>query len=78
MFNNHEINVNYNNIKEKIEQVVNRCIEDDVYSSIMADYFDKGIVKNSLCLENLEILPHLNEKELKKNFEENIKKYYIV
>ena len=74
MFNNHEINVNYNNIKEKIEQVVNRCIEDDVYSSIMADYFDKGIVKNSLCLENLEILPHLNEKELKKNFEENIKK----
>ena len=73
MFNNHEINGN-NNIKEKIEQVVNRCIEDDIYSSIMSDYFDKGIVKNSFCLESLEILPHLNEKQLKKNFEENIKR----
>jgi len=73
MFNNHEINGN-NNIKEKIEQVVNRCIEDDIYSSIMSDFFDKGIVKNSFCLESLEILPHLNEKQLKKNFEENIKR----
>ena len=74
MFNNPGINMNYNNIKEKIDQVVNRCIEDDVYSNIMSDYFDKGIVKNSFCLESLQILPYLKEKELKKNFEENIKR----
>jgi ADP-ribosylglycohydrolase len=66
--------MNNNFIKEKIDEVVNRCKEDDIYSNIMADYFDKGIVKTSYCLESLQILPHLKEKELKKNFEENIKR----
>ena len=73
-FNNPENNMNNNNIKERIEQLVYRCIEDGIYSNIISDYFTQGIVKTSFCLESLEILPHIKEYELKKNFEENIKR----
>ena len=61
-------------IKEKIEKVVNRCNQDGIYSNIMSDYFTQGITSTCYFLESLQILPYIKENELKKNFDENIKR----
>mgnify|MGYP002624576823 CR=1 FL=1 len=68
------INMNNSLIKEKIEKVVNRCINEEIYSNIMSDFFTKGIVKHSFYLLSLQILSDLTEDEMKNNFEKNIKR----
>ena len=63
-----------NSLKEQIIFVINKCREKDLYSNIMSDFFKQGITKPSNSLESLKILPHKNERQLKENFEKNIKK----
>ena len=62
-----------NNIKEKINLVINKCKEEDLYLQIISDFFKQGITKISNSLESLKILPNKNERVLKENFEKNIK-----
>ena len=62
-----------NNIKEKINLVINKCVEEDIYLRIMSDFFRQGITKTSNSLVSLKILPPINENALKENFEKNIK-----
>ena len=62
-----------NSIKEKIQSVINKCKEEDIYLNIMADFFKQGITKTSNYLESLKILPDKKERALKENFENNIK-----
>ena len=70
-----QVNTNNSSIKEKIDQVVNKCIKsDEIYSNIMSDYFTNGIVKTCFFLVSLHILPYIKENELKNNFEKNIKR----
>ena len=62
-----------NNIKEKINLVINKCKEEDLYLQIISDFFKQGITKISNSLESFKILPNKNERALKENFEKNIK-----
>ena len=64
-----------NSIKEKINKVVDKCInEKEVYINILTDYFTKGINKNSFFLKSLQILPSVKDEDLVKNFKKNIQK----
>ena len=58
-----------NNIKEKINLVINKCVEEDLYLRIMSDFFRQGITKTSNSLVSLKILPSIKERALKDNFE---------
>lgn len=66
--------MNQNDIKQRIEKVLEKCSDPEIYSNILQEFFIKGIEKPGVYLESFEILPKLNEKQLKKNFEENKKK----
>jgi ADP-ribosylglycohydrolase len=64
-----------NNIKVKIDQVINKCINDEeIYLNIITDFFTQGINKNSASLVSLQILPYIKDKYLPDNFKKNIKK----
>ena len=64
-----------NSIKEKINQVINKCInEEELYLNIISDFFTKGINKNNGFLVSLQILPYIKEKNLEENFKKNIQK----
>lgn len=67
MFNNNEI-------KQNIEKVLSLCKEEDIYSNIMTNFFKKGILKPSIYLNSLMVLPKLNESQLEYNFKKNINK----
>ena len=62
---------NENDIKKKIDEVLLKCSNIDIYSNIIKDFFTKGINKKSETLESLNILPKYNEEKLKKKFIEN-------
>ena len=62
-----------NNIKEKINLVIKKCVKEDIYLGIMSDFFRQGITKTSNSLVSLNILPSIKEKALIENFEKNIK-----
>ena len=64
-----------NDIKVKIDQVINKCIkEEEVYLNIITDFFTQGINKNSMSLASLQILPYIKDKNLQDNFKKNIQK----
>ena len=65
--------MNQDDIKQKIEKVIEKCSDPEIYSNIIKDIFTIGIDKPGTYLNSLEILPNLNEKQLKKNFEANKK-----
>ena len=68
--------MNQDDIKQKIEKVIEKCSDPEIYSNIIKDIFTIGIDKPGSFLNSLEILPNLNEKQLKKNFE--TKKNYVI
>ena len=59
-------------IKTKISNVIFKCNDLNIYSNIMKDLFTNGLFKSSPYLNSLNILPILSDKELKKNFINNI------
>ena len=60
-----------NDIKQKIDEVLLKCSDPILYSNILKDFFTNGIDKPSKSLESLNILPKINDKVLKKKFEDN-------
>ncbi len=60
-----------NDIKQKIDEVLLKCSNPILYLNILKDFFTNGIDKPSKSLESLNILPKINDKVLKKKFEDN-------
>ena len=69
MDTNNQIDIN-----NAINNVVEKCQDDQVYSNIMKDLFTNGIENPSICISSLEILPKLNKGQIEKNFKKNINK----
>ena len=63
-----------NDIKQKIQNVIDKCSDPEIYSNIIQDFFVKGIEKPGDFLNSLKILPKLTEKQLIKNFKKNKEK----
>ena len=60
-------------ISGKIKNFISQC-DNQSYLNIMHDIFTQGIEKPLISINLMEILPKLNEKELKNNFIKNINK----
>jgi len=60
-------------INGKIKNFISQC-DNQSYLNIMHDIFTQGIEKPLISINLMEILPKLNEKDLKNNFIKNINK----
>ena len=63
-----------NDIKQKIQNVIDKCSDPELYSNIVYDFFVKGIEKPGDYLDSLDILPKLTEKQFITNFKKNKEK----
>ena len=62
-----------NDIKKKINDVILKCSDNQVYSSIIEDFFTKGIDEPCAYLQSLG-MPYLKKSELQNNFKKNKEK----
>ena len=63
-----------NDINTKISIVLSKIVDEKIYSYIMKELFTYEIGKQLKFINNLNILPKLNETQLQQNFKNNIRK----
>ena len=65
---------NQMDINKAIDETLEKCNDEQIYSNIMQELFTNGIENPSICISSLDILPKLNKDQIRKNFKQNISK----